>query len=336
MYNCTMSYLGVEFIIKYHVHTYTQTPPSELKLKWRTGKDLPFPMSAYPSMVTLRGIVYIGGGFTKNDIDTSKVITYDPLEDTYNSLPSYAYSYFSMAVVNNQLILVGGADVHSSKRTNKLGVWNEQSQRWTRPFPPMTTACRRPTVVTHNDRWLVVIGGGGDGGNKLSRVEILDTLSQQWHHSTPMLQELGCECTLAATIGNMCYLLGGYTVTSADKRVVSVCLDDLVSIDISQPVSKNDLPKPSPWQLLPDAPLQHSTPLALTGALLAVGGGDLFNPTNTIHVYLPKSKEWVKAGEMPAGRSCCSCVILPNGEIMVIGNRLVSPVAQEVHLVTVV
>ena len=327
-----MSYLGVEFITKYHVHTYTQTPPSELKLKWRRGKDLPFPMLEYPSMVTLRGIVYIGGGYTENVIDRSKVITYDPLEDTYNSLPPYAYSYFSMAVVNNQLILVGG-HVHSIKKTNKLGVWNEQSQRWTHPFPPMTTACSRPTVVTHNDRWLVVIGGGGDGGNRLSRVEILDISSKQWHHSTPMPQ---CKYALAATIGNMCYLLGGYTEkTSTNKRVVSVCLDDLVSIDVSQPVSKNAPPKPSSWQLLPSTPLQYSTPLALNGALLAVGGGDRLNPTNTIHVYLPNSKEWVKAGEMPAGRSCCSCIILPNGEIMVIGAGLVSSMAQ-VHIATVV
>ena len=330
-----MSYLGVEFIIKYHVHTYTQTPPSELKLKWRRGKDLPFPMSDYPSMVTLRGIVYIGGGFTGNDINRSKVITYDPLEDTYNSLPPYAYSYFSMAVVNNQLILVGGVDVHDS-RINKLGVWNEQSQRWTHPFPPMTTVCCRPTVVTHNDRWLVVIGGEGDGGKQLSRVEILDTSSKQWLHSTPMPQIIACVHTLAATIGNMCYLLGGYTAeTSTNKRVVSVCLDDLVSIDVSQPVSKNAPPKPLPWQLLPNAPLQHSTPLALNGALLAVGGGDLLNPTNTIHVYLPKSKEWVKAGEMPAGRSYCSCIVLPTGEIMVIGAGLVSSMAQ-VHIATVV
>ena len=334
-----MSYLGVEFIIKYHVHTYTQTPPSELKLKWRRGKDLPFPMSTYPSMVTLRGIVYIGGGMTENDIDRSKVITYDPLEDTYNSLPPYAYSYFSMAVVNNQLILVGGVDVYDRRKmTNKLGVWNEQSQRWTHPFPPMTTACSRPTLVTHNDRWLVVIGGGGDGGNRLSRVEILDTLSQQWHHSTPIPQMIGCEFTLAATIGNMCYLLGGYTAeTSTSKRVVSVCLDDLVSQAVSQPVSKNAPPAPSPWQTLPDTPFEYSTPLALSGTLLAIGGGKPYiNTTKAIHMYLPMSKEWVKTGEMPAERTTCSCIILPSGEIMVIGAWPFSHVTQQIHLATVV
>ena len=57
-------------------------------------------------------------GETKSD--------YDPQQDTYtwDTLPPYTHIYFSMAVVNNQLVLVGGSDVQTGKKTNKLGVWN--------------------------------------------------------------------------------------------------------------------------------------------------------------------------------------------------------------------
>ena len=314
-----------------------QASSSELKLEWRRGKDIPFQISDYPSMVLLQGKVYIGGGYTHKDVDKVTVIAYNPLEGSCSILPPYTYMLFSMAVVKKQLILVGGGDF-CKRKTNKLGVWNEQLRKWTHPFPPMTTACSRPTVVTHKDRWLIVIGGGSDQ-DRLSRVEILDSSSKQWYHSTPMPHVLACEYTLTTSIGNVCYLLGGYTaITSMLKRVVSVRLDDLISQAISDPSAIESAPTtPSPWQTLPDVPLNHSTPLAVNGALLAVGGFDV-NAANTMYAYLPNSKEWIKAGEMPAKRAFCSCIILPNGEIMVSGSRLLGPahVSQQIHLASVV
>ena len=106
---------------------------------------------------------------------------------TPDTLSPYTYKYFSMAIVNNQLVLVGGVDVQTNKKTNKLGVWNEHSKRWTYLLPQMTTACRSPSIATHNNRWLVVIRGYGDGF-VLTRVEILDTTeSRQWYHAASHL-----------------------------------------------------------------------------------------------------------------------------------------------------
>ena len=145
-----------------------------------------------------------------------------------------------------------------------------------------------------------------------------------------------------ATISGTCYLIGGYTSysTSLDstfKRVLSVSLDELVSqAQISKPASAPTL---SPWQILPSAPLVFSTPLVLNGILLAVGGLDAKNidykAMNTIYAYHPERKEWMTAGELPVERAKCSCIVLPSGEIMVIGADIPSPVAQQVHLATV-
>ena len=281
-----------------------------LKLKWRRGKDLPFVMSKYPKVAILKDKVYNGGGYALLNIEMQIVLVYDPKQDSYDILPLYTCKSFSMAVVNNQLVLIGGRDVQTDKLTNKLGVWNEQSKRWTHPLPPMTTACSSPSVATHNNRWLVVMGG------YVSRVEILDTDSTQWYHAASLPQPLSA---LSAIIGNMCYLLGGYTKGgTASKKVFSVCLDDLISQAVSQPASASAPPTPSPWQSLPDTPLKYSTALAFNGALLAVGGGFSAGSAAIYH-YQPSSRSWVKAGELPTGRSNCTCTVLPSGDLYVAG-----------------
>ena len=209
-----------------------QTPLSELKLpvklKWRRGNNLPFEMWGYPRVVVFKEKVYIGGGIASSDREEQTVVVYDPKRDSYDTLPPYTCKYFSMAVVNDQLVLVGGEDVQSNKVTNKLGVWNEQSRRWTHPLPPMTTACTSSSVATHNNRWLVVMGGF-DGTIRLSRVKILDTVeSRLWYHAASLPQPYSH--ALPATIGNMCYLLGGNTRGGApSNKVFGVCLDDLIS-----------------------------------------------------------------------------------------------------------
>ena len=38
------------------------------------------------------------------------MIVYDPQKDSYDTLPPYTYNWFSIAIVNNQLVVVGGMD----------------------------------------------------------------------------------------------------------------------------------------------------------------------------------------------------------------------------------
>ena len=302
-----------------------------LKLKWRRGKDLPFVMSEYPKVAMLKEKVYIGGGYALFNIEMQIVLVYDPKQDSYDTLPPYTFKSFSMAVVNNQLVLVGGRDVQTSRLTNQLGVWNEQSKRWTHPLPLMTRACRSPSVATHNNRWLVVMGGYDDK-TQISRVEILDTDSTQWYHAASLPQPLSS--ALPAIIGNMCYLLGGITKGGGSKKVFSVCLDDLISQAVSQPASASAPPTPSPWQSLPDTPLGRSTALAFNGALLAIGGGD-YPESTAIYHYQPSSRSWIEAGELPTKRCHCTCTVLPSGDLYVAGGVCDAYADQRVDIASV-
>ena len=276
---------------------------------------MPFEMYGYPQVVVLSGKAYIGVGRLSTNRGCQTVIVYDPQKDSYDTLPPYTCKYFSIAVLNNQLVVVGGEDIRTNKRTNQLGVWNEQSKSWTHPLPPMTIACISPSVATHNNRWLVVMGGVSGDGTYLSRVEILDTTgSGQWYQAAPLPQP--CYWVRTATIDNMCYVVGGFRrPRDSSKKVFNVQLDELVSQAVSQPAGASAQPSPSLWMTLPDTPLSYSTALAINGALLAVGGWG----STTIYHYQPGSRSWIEAGELPAKRSCCCCTVLPSGELLVAG-----------------
>ena len=151
----------------------------------------------------------------------------------------------------------------------------------------MITAYHSPSVATQN-KWLVVIRGESDGGTKLSRVEILDTESRQWYRAAPLPQP----CCLAslATIGDTCYLVGGFTTGAELKKVYCVNLHHLIRDAVSQPASASAPPTTSPWETLPDTPLEWSTALAINGALLAIGGN--WFGSKDIYNYQPSSKSW--------------------------------------------
>ena len=131
-----------------------------------------------------------------------------------------------------------------------------------------------------------MIGGYGDGGT-LSRVEILDICLGHWYHGAPLPQPRAK--VSSATIGNMCYLLGGFNEGFApSKKAFSICLDEFISQAVSQwPDSASAPSTQSPWQTLPDIPLMRSSALALNGALLAVGGEIR---SKAIHLYQPSSR----------------------------------------------
>ena len=278
----------------------------------------------------------MGGGYGET-VDV--VMVYDPHSDQWSQLPPYQFELFGMAAVNDQLVLVGGED-HSSKKTNRLGVWDEMSHQWTEPYPLMRTCRTNPSVVTY-EKWLVV--AGGYDGRALDRVEILDTTTRQWYSAASLPQKyFGMK---SALVGDRLYLVGGWYVRGGwdssikpTKEVFTVSLSAL----IWQATTPSQLQAASPsatqmlWQtLLPPTPLVHSAALALRGSLLAIGGrDDKREISSAILLYHPSGK-WVKVGDLPSARKRCVCTLLPSGEFLVLGGEERVGYSARVDMVTV-
>ena len=102
---------------------------------------MPFGMRYNPQVIVLEGKVYLGGGKSEK---SREVMVYEPRHEVWALLPSYEHELFAMAIVEDQLVLVGGEDSWTRRKTNVLGVWDEKLCYWTHPYPPMLTACSSP------------------------------------------------------------------------------------------------------------------------------------------------------------------------------------------------
>ena len=288
-----------------------------LSLMWRRGQDMPFEMNYHPGAVVLRGKVYVGGGST-TFMKSNTVMVYDTQRDDWSTLPQYLFKWFSLAIVNGQLVLVGGVD-GTDKMTKKLGVWNERVRKWTNPYPPMLTERTGALVVsTHinnnSDSWLVVAGGYSSNSGGCSTVEVLNTSTKLWYSGPPLPTPM--YKMSSAVIGHTWYLLGGRDLLSM-STVLCTSLDDLIFKTILHAADQSGSTPPtdstkSPWRVLCDSPSERCTALALRGALLAVGGSAIF-------LYKPGTNSWTRIGEMPSERRECTCTVLPSGEVFIVG-----------------
>ena len=274
---------------------------------------MPNEMGGGIQAVVIGSDVYVGGG---GGLNAATVMVYSLQTGTWRTLPPYESWYFGMAVVNNQLVLVGGWSKSTGKVTNVLSLWDERSQTWTHPFPVMPTARQSLSVISYQ-KWLVTAGGEDRRGYYSNKVELLDTLSlsRQWYEGSPLPKRC---CQMSSAIsGNMWYLSGEYTNAESDKHVFAVCLDVLISQAVPQSAGTTSPRTPSPWQTLPELPVTHSTALIIRGSLLTVGGWD----SSAIHLYQPSRRSWVKVGDLPTQRWQCACIVLPSGEVFVAGGR---------------
>ena len=265
---------------------------------------MPFGMTDYIQSVVVQEKVYVGGGDATKDMKI--VMEYDITSAKWAELPPYQVRSFGMAVINNQLVLVGG---YGGDRDSKvLGVWGADGREWTHPYPEMPTARSKCSVVAYKD-WLVVACGVSNGW-AASSVEIMHTFTKQWHTGQPTpMSWFGMK---TAIVGDICYFMGGYASSSrllVTDSVYCVSLPALISQAQSQ-VSRENSHRV--WKEIHGLEITLSAPLSVSGSLLAVGGRDIAsrNDTTAIHLYQPDTGEWVKVGDLSTPRYSCTCAIM--------------------------
>ena len=271
---------------------------------------MPFGVSSYIQSVQVQGTLYVGGGVAGGN-NMYIVMTYDISEGKWATLPPYSTCWFAMTAINNHLVLVGG-DQHDGDCSKMLGVWSEDSKKWTHPYPDMTTPRFACSAVMYK-QYLVVAGGAGTDSVRLSSVEVMNTDTKQWYAAPPI--PIAWTSMKRAIVGDMCYFMGG-NIMHGDptNKVFSVSLPALV------PQLKSDSSAQT-WKELPRLPVTSAAPLSISGSLLAVGGRDKDGKTgvSALHLYQPDAGQWVKVTDMPTPRSHFTSIMITDKEILVAG-----------------
>ncbi len=118
------------------------------------------------------------------------------------------------------------------------------------------------------------------------------------------------------TVGDMGYFMGGRDSThTATVEVYRVCIPSLLSHIISKASSGRDR---EIWKKIPGLHLTRSTPLSVSGSLLAVGGENGGAVTD-IYLYQPDSGGWMNVGDLPSSRYTCTCAMTTDREVLVAG-----------------
>ena len=282
---------------------------------------MPLVIGSYVQSVVVQGKVYVGGGHTDRSSDDKHIVmVYDISSGKWAKLPPYRAWGFAMTVINNQLVLVAGRPEHDDY-SKVLGVWRAGSKKWTQPYPDMSTARSWCSAVVFNE-WLVVAGGNGNVyGTRLSSVEVMNTVTKQWFPAPPTPTPWAEMKT--AIVGDTCYFVGGFAGIDPDATTVvySVSLSALISQLHSEGSGKKNR-RHQIWKEIFGLQTTFSTPLSISGSLLAVGGRDKGDKAVTaIHLYQPDTGEWMKVGDLPTPRYWCTCAMIAEREMLVAGGE---------------
>ena len=261
----------------------------------------------------------MGGGYTGHAHSEMTVYEYDPNFDLWAELPVSPMRWFGMAEYKGQLVLVGGKDLEAGrgmKMTNRIAVFDDDESRWLHPYQPMSAARSQPVVFGHAH--LLVVAGGRKGVLDFN-VEVFN--GHQWMSAPPL--PVPCSPLTSLLHADHWYLLGGRTVSSIYCLALKSYLHPLLQ-PAELPASQTHLSSGSSsikWEELAPPPFLVSRIMSL-GRYVAVfppatseerGGG------SGVQLHLSLKEGWVLGGSVPLVCSSSSTLLLPRGELLLLG-----------------
>ena len=242
--------------------------------------------------------------------------------DSWTTMPVPNVKRFSLCTYRSQLLIAGGILGSPTAARPALGrvvnlIWvSDDCTDWQQSdsVPPMPLACREPTVVnTGTPEYLLVLGGYDGNFKAVDRVDVL--IDKQWLS----LQPLPMPCRfLKSTLHNGNLFLTGRGVGLS--CAVYCKLDSLFTACEQAKAGKLDTTTPAPlWRTL-DKPKPAYTPVSFGGQLVisrrtfVLGSG-----TNELYAYSPLSQTWVHVGDIPENLRLVVTLVLPSGELVIIG-----------------
>ena len=289
-----------------------------MSLEWEECRELPLGTN-YAQAVWIYNKLYVGAMLTEGKRrDHARLYIYSRYQNSWSTVDTPVY-YFAMTTYNSKLVIVNGREFISNDEsgplTDKVLTINEELDRWeeVEGVPHMNTK-RCATCVVSVGHYLIVAGGYIDSGMS-DIVEVFNGC--QWMYGTSL--PVSSVEMKSVVHGNVWYLMGG---RNQKRNVFCTSLEDFQS---KKPDTSSE--PLIVWKLLGSRlPYERSSPAIFGNRLIAIGGENDFPgsqiSTSTIHAYSDHTKSWVHVGDLPQRLHSSCTVVLPTGELVVIGGMI--------------
>ena len=284
------------------------------KFKLENSIESKFEMT-YPQVVIIGEDIYIGGGNSIHNVASTVMHckTTDDGQISCKTLSPHREKNFGMTRIADKLILVGGTNLQSRKKVGDVYRWDTTSQSWKPAYPAVPTARSSLCIVNYDDKFLIAIDGVVQGGQATNIVEKLDLGTKSWS-KCPTLPIKASLMTSAVTDSILFIAVNFEELASGpSQKVIYANLTAILDID-----SRDCRPV---WNTLPDTKLYHSALFASKGRVYSVGGiqQDHKQVKTEIYVYNGYRSEWVLAGALHQPRYQCTCSLLSDQKLIVVG-----------------
>ncbi len=299
------------------------------RLTWYTHRCLPEGLQGCTLRVhDLGGRLYVCCGKMEDGM-LNKGVFYCSVQDFTRwkrATPDVPQYQSASAIVQNELVLIGGLSAVNGKCTGAIQSYDGTAQIWVERFPPMPTPRSSASVFVYAE-YVVVAGGLDDSNAALSVVEVLHIPSQTWETSARLPIKIAGHSLVVC--GDQVFLLGGTdgaayqqsVFVASVRKILSTCSRFTILANIAQSSPFSSKPV---WNQAQDAPFIKMTAVSKGNQLLAFGGEEVTKSANAvaaawIWIYNAESNTWTPVQGMPSARKLCCVTVLPDNNLIVIG-----------------
>ena len=283
----------------------------KLTLSWKTWAEAPAKMER-GSATGCGNMAYFKPTLS------SQVHSYNSDTEEWSVFPELPTESFTITVVNGLVTAVGGKKYGNCTNTLLSLVGGDKKKRkWVEHFPPMPTK-RKLTAAVCTGKALVVAGGEEGSFTTVwsTRVEVMNTKSLKWSKASRLPHPLSDAS--ASACGDSVYIVGGRDQHGSTNSVFACSLSTLLQSETMRTKMKM-AGNQQVWHTVTDLPVTRSSCVAVNGQLLAVGGYDNVDDSNTIYSYNTETSSWDVISHMATSRSWCLVTVLPANKLMVVG-----------------
>ena len=218
---------------------------------------------------------------------------------------------YALTTYHSQLVLVGGRDPFTREPSNMLWTLSSDAgMNWQPSIQEMPTKRWGASAMnTGTPEYLVVAGGKECSVYELDTVEVFT--GKEWCTVDPLPQN--CCYHKCILHGGKYYLCGGY------PQNIAYCCDIK---SILKSCDQSGINKAFVWSQF-EFPLKYSGLASFGQQLISIGGitNDSYRSPD-IFALSPLSQSWIHVGKLPIELDSAASIVLPTGELVVIGGHL--------------